>query len=86
MLRGRREQRREDRREFGPDGAAVHYQMRQSLVSIGDDFWIENGHGERVFKVDGKALRLRQTLRFEDAAGQELDTIQERVRPSRPVG
>ena len=38
--------------------------MRQKLVSIGDDYWIENDQGERVFKVDGKALRGRQTLIF----------------------
>ena len=54
------------------------YRVRQKLVAIGDDFWIENDRGERVFKVDGKALRLRKTLVFEDAAGHELCTIQER--------
>jgi uncharacterized protein YxjI len=79
MFRGRREERREDRREFGPGGTATHYQMRQNLVSIGDDFWIENDRGERVYKVDGKALRVRQTLVFEDAAGNELCKIQERM-------
>jgi uncharacterized protein YxjI len=79
MFRGRREQRQEDRQEFGPRGTAEHYQMRQNLVSIGDDFWIENERRERKFKVDGKALRLRQTLIFEDAGGQELCKIQERV-------
>jgi uncharacterized protein YxjI len=79
MLRGRREERREDRREFGVGGTAEHYQMRQRLLSIGDDFWIENDRGERVYKVDGKALRVRQTLVFEDAAGNELCKIQERV-------
>jgi uncharacterized protein YxjI len=79
MLRGRREQRREDRREFGPGGTAQHYQVRQKLVSIGDDFWIENDRGERVYKVDGKALRLRKTLVFEDASGNELCKIQERM-------
>ena len=26
----------------------------QKLVAIGDDFWIENDSGERVYKVDGK--------------------------------
>jgi uncharacterized protein YxjI len=30
--------------------------MRQKLVSIGDDYWIENDQGERVFKVDGAPL------------------------------
>ena len=62
MLRGRREERQEERQTFGRGGDAVHYQMRQKLVSIGDDFWIETDRGERAFKVDGKALRVRQTL------------------------
>ncbi|HEY1297370.1 MAG TPA: LURP-one-related family protein [Chloroflexota bacterium] len=79
MFRERREQRREDRREFGVGGTAEHYQMRQKLVSIGDDYWIENDRGERMFKVDGKALRVRQTLIFEDRDGRELCKIQERM-------
>jgi uncharacterized protein YxjI len=52
--------------------------MREKLVSIGDDFWIEDAHGHKAFKVDGKALRVRQTLKFEDAHGHELCKIQER--------
>ena len=54
------------------------YQMHERMFSIGDDFWIENGAGERVFKVNGKALRIRQTLVFEDLDGRELLKIQER--------
>src|SRR4051812_31915572 len=76
MLRGRREERREER-HGGND--RVHYKMRQRLVSIGDDFWIETDSGQRAFKVDGKALRLRKTLIFEDASGHELAKIQEKV-------
>jgi uncharacterized protein YxjI len=53
--------------------------MRQKMVSIGDDFWIENAQGQRVFKVDGKALRVRDTLVFEDAHGDELCKIQQRM-------
>ena len=49
--------------------------------SIGDDFWIENQHGQKVFKVDGKALRLRKTLIFEDMDGNKLCQIQERWLP-----
>lgn len=52
--------------------------MRERMLSIGDDFWIENDAGDRVFKVDGKALRIRQTLAFEDMDGNELLRIQER--------
>jgi uncharacterized protein YxjI len=84
--RNRREERREERHDDrggplggGPGGSENRYQMVQKMVSIGDDFWIENGRGEKVFKVDGKALRVRQTLIFEDARGQELCKIQEKM-------
>jgi len=53
--------------------------MREKLVSIGDDFWIENEAGQRAFKVDGKALRIRNTLVLEDASGRELYKIQEKM-------
>jgi uncharacterized protein YxjI len=80
---GRREERREERhedRQLGrPGGGGNHYQMRQKMVSFGDDFWIENEQGQKVFKVNGKALRVRQTLIFEDARGTELCKIQERM-------
>jgi uncharacterized protein YxjI len=83
MLRGRREERREERQEdrsFGRRGSGnTQYQMRQRMATIGDDFWIENNAGQKVFKVDGKALRLRKTLKFEDAHGKELCQIQEKV-------
>ena len=52
--------------------------MREKLLSIGDDYWIENDEGERAFKVNGKALRIRQTFVLEDATGHEVARIQER--------
>jgi len=62
---------------------STRYKIRQKMFSIGDDFWIENQEGRRVFKVDGKALRLRKTLIFEDMNGNELCQIQERWLPIR---
>jgi uncharacterized protein YxjI len=76
--RRRREERRDERQTFGRGGDAVHYQMREKLVSIGDDFWIETDRGQRAFKVDGKALRVRDTLIFRGPDGAELAKIQER--------
>jgi uncharacterized protein YxjI len=73
-FRERRQERREERR----GGGATHYRMRQRLVSIGDDSWIEDDAGRRVFKVNGKAMRIRQTLDLEDDAGNTLLRIQER--------
>ena len=63
-------------RDDGPDGE--RYLMREKLLSIGDDFWIENDRGERAYKVDGKAFRIRQTFVLEDTSGGEVARIQER--------
>ena len=57
---------------------STRYKIRQKMFSIGDDFWIEDQDGRKVFKVDGKALRLRKTLIFEDLHGNKLCQIQER--------
>jgi uncharacterized protein YxjI len=67
MLRGRRD---------APAG--TRYQMRQRLLSIGDDYWIEDEDGRRAFRVDGKALRLRTTFVLEDTHGNEVAKLQER--------
>lgn len=63
--------------DAGPD----RYKMRENIVSIGDDFWIETQRGRRAYHVDGKALRVRNTLKFQDAAGRELYEIQTKLIP-----
>ncbi|HXY91558.1 MAG TPA: LURP-one-related family protein [Acidimicrobiia bacterium] len=81
LLRDRREERRDE-----PGDS--HYQLREKMFSIGDDYWVETGRGERAFKVDGKALRVRDTLVIESPSGDELCTIQEkkvRVRDTMDV-
>ena len=64
------------RNRGGPGG--TQYRMREKMFSIGDDFWIETEGGERAFKVDGKALRIRETLIIEGPSGEELLKIQEK--------
>lgn len=58
---------------------AVRYQMREKLLAIGDDSWIEDESGDRVYKVDGKAARLRDTFVLEDRSGNEVAKIKERA-------
>ena len=66
----RRREAREEGGQVGRTGAGEHqYKMREKLVSIGDDFWIEDNAGNRAFKVDGKALRVRNTLVIQNAEG-----------------
>jgi uncharacterized protein YxjI len=68
---------RREQRRF--DDVATCYKMRQRMISIGDDYEIENDQGERVFKLDGKALRIRKTILFRDMDGHELCKIQKRM-------
>jgi uncharacterized protein YxjI len=57
---------------------ATRYRMREKVFAIGDDFWIETEGGERAFKVDGKALRVRSTFILEGPSGEELFKIQKK--------
>ncbi len=72
-------------RRRGGDAPASAYKMRERMLSIGDDFWIEDGSGQRVFLVDGKALRVRETLELKDAQGTILYTIKEKLVSIRDV-
>jgi len=54
-------------------------QVRERLFAFGDDFFVENGRGRRVYHVDGKALRVRDTLLFKDMQGQEHYKLQEKM-------
>jgi uncharacterized protein YxjI len=60
-------------------GAATRYQLRQQLVSFGDDYTVENDRGEQVYKVDGKAFHIGKKLVIEDMQGHELCTIKGRL-------
>jgi uncharacterized protein YxjI len=60
------------------DLGGTRYQMREKLLSVGDDYWIETGDGDRAYKVNGKTLRIRQTFVIESPSGEELLKIQER--------
>jgi uncharacterized protein YxjI len=66
LLRGRGEQ---PQRRF---------QMREKMISIGDDYWIEDESGDKVFKVNGKAARIRDTFKLEDTFGSTVASIQEK--------
>ncbi len=61
---------------FGKDG--VRYQMREDLIAFGDDYWIEDSEGEKVYRVNGKVARVRDTWVLEDVDGNEVATIRER--------
>ncbi|MFI8927089.1 LURP-one-related/scramblase family protein [Streptomyces sp. NPDC053474] len=49
--------------------------VRDRLFGIGDDYWIEDDRGRKVFLVDGKAMRLRGTFELKDPQGRVLIDI-----------
>ncbi len=68
---------------FGRDkddkgGERRRFQMREQLMSVGDDYWIEDESGDRAYRVDGKAMHVRDTFILKDANGHEVAKIQER--------
>jgi uncharacterized protein YxjI len=45
--------------------------------------WIENDQGERIFYVDAKVLRVRDTVLIKDRSGNELVKLQKRLLRAR---
>jgi uncharacterized protein YxjI len=78
MFRRHHEQ-SEESQQIPPTAGPQRYQMREKILSIGDDFWIENDRGQKAYKVDGKALRVRNTLKLEDARHHVVAEVQERA-------
>jgi uncharacterized protein YxjI len=77
--------RRRGRSEDAPEGApgGTRYLLREKLLTLGDDFWIENDRGERIFLVDDKVLRVRDTVVIKDVHGNELLKLQKRLLRAR---
>lgn len=63
-------------RNRGNDG--VKFQLREKMISIGDDYWIETDAGQRMFRVNGKVARVRDTWALEDTNGHDVAKIQEK--------
>lgn len=53
--------------------------MRERLFGIGDDYWIEDADGRKVFLVDGKAMRVRDTFELKDAQGRIVVEIKQKL-------
>ncbi|CAM5362226.1 MULTISPECIES: LURP-one-related/scramblase family protein [Streptomyces] len=57
----------------------MRYLVRDRLLGFGDDYWIEDEHGDKAFLVDGKAMRLRDTFELKDSEGRVLIDIREKM-------
>ncbi|MGW1894510.1 LURP-one-related/scramblase family protein [Streptomyces sp. NPDC002004] len=57
----------------------MRFLVRDRILGIGDDYWIEDEHGDKVFLVDGKAMRLRDTFELRDRQGRVLIDIHRKM-------
>ncbi|MFF8031470.1 MULTISPECIES: LURP-one-related/scramblase family protein [unclassified Streptomyces] len=57
----------------------MRFLVYDRILGIGDDYWIEDDHGNKVFLVDGKAMRLRDTFELKDTEGRVLVDIRQKM-------
>jgi uncharacterized protein YxjI len=55
------------------------YLMRQRIMALGQDFYINNAAGQPVYKIDGKVRLVKESLKFRDMQGNLLYQLDERV-------
>jgi uncharacterized protein YxjI len=57
----------------------MRFLVRDRILGIGDDYWIEDDRGNKAFLVDGKAMRLRDTFELKDPQGRTLIDIRRKM-------
>jgi uncharacterized protein YxjI len=57
----------------------MRYQMRQKLLSFGDDYKIKDESGNDLYYVDGRVFSIGDKLSFQDMSGNELAHIRQRI-------
>ncbi len=57
----------------------MRYVMKQKWISWGDDFHIQDEHGNNAFFVDGRAFSIGDKLSFQDSNGNELAFIAQKL-------
>ena len=57
----------------------MKFLVRERVFDIGDDFWVTDEQGAKVFWVDGKALRVRTTFELKDPKGELLMVIRKKL-------
>ncbi|CAL9432428.1 hypothetical protein SUDANB121_02096 [Nocardiopsis dassonvillei] len=57
----------------------MKFLVRERFFDIGDDSWVTTEDGEKVYHIDGKALRIRATFHLEDPRGNVLATIRRKL-------
>ena len=57
----------------------MKYQVRQRLVSVGDDFDIRDEHGDKLYFVDGKGFTFGKDLAVKDMRKNRVARIRQKL-------
>jgi uncharacterized protein YxjI len=57
----------------------MRFLVRDRLLGFGEDYWIEDDRGDKVYLVDGKAMRMRDTFELKDPQGRVLVDIRQKM-------
>lgn len=57
----------------------MRFLVRDRILGFGEDYWIEDQNGNKVFLVDGKAMRIRDTFELKDTHGRVLIDIHKKM-------
>jgi uncharacterized protein YxjI len=57
----------------------MRYLVREKVLAVGTDFWVTDEQDNKAFLVDGKVLRVRQTLELKDPSGAVVATIRKKL-------
>lgn len=57
----------------------MRYRIKEKFWAFGNDFYIEDEKGDRVFFIDGKAFSWGDKLSFQDMQGNELAYIAQKL-------
>lgn len=63
--------------------ANSRFMVREQLFAFGDDFYVENDNGERVYWIDGKALSISKSLLFKDMQGNVKYRLEQKLLRAR---
>ena len=53
----------------------MRYLVRDRMLAFHEEAWVETEHGQKLFRVDRKLMRLRTTFHIVDAQGEQVATI-----------
>ena len=63
----------------------MRYQLKQKLLSWGDDYYIRDDEGRDVYLIDGKAMSWGGQFTFKDMDGRELAFIKQKLLKLSPT-